>query len=99
MKQLIMRRAWEIAREGQGMFGGKVSEYLSEALKMAWAEQKSAKIIMIADQDEKVFHVYGERNGKVFRTRENLDKGQMMEAYGYLLKDKGINLVSRYIVK
>jgi|SRR5699024_2363266 len=34
----IMTRAWDIAREGQNNFGGKVSEYLSEALKMAWAE-------------------------------------------------------------
>jgi len=25
----IMKRAWEIAREGQSKFGGKVSEYLS----------------------------------------------------------------------
>lgn len=33
-----MKRAWEIAREGQRKFGGKVSEYLSEALKMAWEE-------------------------------------------------------------
>ena len=33
-----MKRAWEIARKGQEKFGGKVSEYLSEALKMAWAE-------------------------------------------------------------
>ena len=36
----IMTRAWEIAKEGQVKFGGKVSEYLSEALKMAWAENK-----------------------------------------------------------
>jgi hypothetical protein len=33
-----MKRAWEIAREGQNKFGGKVSEYLSESLKMAWSE-------------------------------------------------------------
>src|SRR5690625_3129636 len=39
----IMVRAWEIAREGQKQFGGKVSEYLSEALKMAWAETKAPK--------------------------------------------------------
>lgn len=37
----VMTRAWEIAREGQEKFGGKVSEYLSEALKIAWAEVKS----------------------------------------------------------
>ena len=40
MKTTIMKRAWDIAREGQTKFGGKVSEYISEALKMAWAESK-----------------------------------------------------------
>lgn len=33
-----MKRAWEIAREGQNKFGGKVSEYISESLKQAWFE-------------------------------------------------------------
>lgn len=33
----VMVKAWEIARKGQSKFGGKVSEYLSAALKMAWA--------------------------------------------------------------
>lgn len=37
-----MKRAWEIAREGYEKFGGKVSEYFAEALKMAWAEAKQA---------------------------------------------------------
>ena len=43
----IMKRAWEIAREGQAKFGGKVSEYLSEALKMAWKEAKQPKEIVL----------------------------------------------------
>ncbi|MCG5104467.1 hypothetical protein [Oceanobacillus alkalisoli] len=34
----VMKRAWEIAREGQSKFGGKVSEYISESLKQAWFE-------------------------------------------------------------
>lgn len=33
--QRVMKRAWEIAREAVSNFGGKVKEYLSEALKMA----------------------------------------------------------------
>jgi len=37
----IMKRAWEIAKEGQEKFGGKVSEYLSESMKMAWNEWKN----------------------------------------------------------
>lgn len=39
-----MVKAWEIARKGQKKFGGKASEYLSEALKIAWAiVKKGAK--------------------------------------------------------
>ena len=34
--QNVMRKAWEIAREGQKKFGGKVKEYFAEALRMAW---------------------------------------------------------------
>lgn len=39
----VMKRAWEIAREGQNRFGGKVSEYFAVSLKMAWAEAKAPK--------------------------------------------------------
>lgn len=40
MKAQVMRRAWEIAREGQKNFGGKVSAYFAESLRMAWAETR-----------------------------------------------------------
>lgn len=36
----IMKQAWEIAREGQEKFGGKVSEYFAESLKIAWSLAK-----------------------------------------------------------
>lgn len=39
----VMKRAWEIAKQGQKNFGGKVSEYFAEALKMAWIEAKAPK--------------------------------------------------------
>ena len=39
----IMKRAWEIAREGQSKFGGKAVEYFAEALKNAWAEAKGSQ--------------------------------------------------------
>lgn len=41
MKKQIMKRAWEIARNGQKKFGGKVKEYFAIALKLAWKEVKS----------------------------------------------------------
>ena len=36
----VMVRAWEIAKEGQKKFGGKVSEYIALSLKIAWKEVK-----------------------------------------------------------
>ncbi|MEK3645802.1 hypothetical protein [Aeribacillus sp. FSL M8-0235] len=36
----IMKRAWEIAKEGVKKFGGKVKEYFAMALKLAWKEAK-----------------------------------------------------------
>src|SRR5699024_4552074 len=32
-----MKKAWEIAREGQKKFGGKVSEHFAKALTIAWS--------------------------------------------------------------
>lgn len=37
-KKAVMTRAWEVAKEAQAKFGGKASQYLSGALKSAWAE-------------------------------------------------------------
>lgn len=39
----VMVRAWTLAKRGQKQFGGKVSEYLSEAMKIAWAIVKNMK--------------------------------------------------------
>lgn len=38
----IMSRAWEISRMAQGMWGGKVKDFFTESLKIAWAEVKYA---------------------------------------------------------
>jgi hypothetical protein len=37
-KKAVMTRAWVIAKEAAAKFGGKASQYLSGALKAAWAE-------------------------------------------------------------
>ena len=36
----IMKRAWQIARNGQSTYGGQVMDYFSIALKMAWSEDR-----------------------------------------------------------
>jgi len=37
-KKAVMTRAWVIAKAAAAKFGGKASQYLSGALKAAWAE-------------------------------------------------------------
>lgn len=39
-KKVIMKNAWTIARQGVEKFGGKATDYISEALKQAWAIAK-----------------------------------------------------------
>ena len=40
-----MRDAWRLARRGQTLYGGKVRDYLAEALRIAWAEVKADPIV------------------------------------------------------
>lgn len=46
----IMGRAWEIARGAQNRFGGRVSEYFAEALRMSWAENRQPAARPVADR-------------------------------------------------
>jgi hypothetical protein len=36
MKTQVMKRAWQLAKAGQMIYGGTVKMYLSESLKIAW---------------------------------------------------------------
>lgn len=40
-KKQVMKRAWELAKNGVKKFGGKVREYFAAALSIAWKEVKS----------------------------------------------------------
>lgn len=44
MKKQIMKKAWQIAKDGQKIYGGSVKSYFSEALKIAWSEHRKAAI-------------------------------------------------------
>lgn len=48
MLKKVMTRAWEIARRAAVQFGGKAKQYISESMKIAWAEVK--KTIMIVKE-------------------------------------------------
>jgi hypothetical protein len=41
-----MKKAWEISREGQKKYGGRIKEYFSEALRMAWQLVKMFKDVV-----------------------------------------------------
>ncbi|KYG89135.1 hypothetical protein A0U40_14020 [[Bacillus] sp. KCTC 13219] len=56
----VMTKAWEIAREGATKFGGKVKEYFTEALKMAWAIIKRTATTVTIELSE------GSRNHKTW---------------------------------
>lgn len=65
----IMKNAWEIARKGQEEFGGKVSEYLSESMKIAWKEARTPKVVEVET-------AYGSRNNKSWVARINGNDSQ-----------------------
>lgn len=74
-KKEIMSKAWEIAREGQKAFGGKVSEYFAEALKMAWAQAKNG--LDIEALEKKGFNRW--TKGNMDRLYFNLEKSGDLE--------------------
>lgn len=65
----IMKRAWEIAREGFIKFGGKVKEYFAEALKLAWAEAKqpAVKEVTVQDLNKALEEMYGGYSANVWK--------------------------------
>ena len=74
-KKEIMSNAWKIAREGQKKFGGKVSEYFAQALKMAWAQAKNS--IDIEALEKKGFNRW--TKGNMDRLYFSLEKAGALE--------------------
>ena|SRR5690625_2261788 len=62
----VMKKAWEIAKEGQKKFGGKVKEYFAEALRMAWALVKKG-------MDKLKFQIIPAKNGHLFAVKDQDD--------------------------
>lgn len=50
----VMKRAWEIARNAVAKFGGKVKEYFTQSLKLAWAEVKQVVVSPVKKEEKKV---------------------------------------------
>lgn len=96
-----MTRAWEIARKGAKKFGGKVKEYFTQALVMAWKEIKKMatdKIVIIADLDNMKQVIYGVKNGKNIHRNEfsKSESSKFVSAYNYLIKNHGLTTVEYY---
>lgn len=88
-KKELMENAWNIAREGQKAFGGKVSEYFAQALKMAWAQAKSS--INIEALEQKGFNRW--TKGDMDRLYFNIEKSGDLDADYY----KTGNMRSAYL--
>ena len=78
-KKEIMVNAWEIAREGQKEFGGKVRDYFAQALKMAWAQAKNG--LDIETLEKKGFSRW--TKGDMDRLYFNIQKSGHMEVDHY----------------
>ncbi len=93
VKTFVMKRAWEIAREGAAQFGGKVKEYFSIALKMAWDETKivADKVEIVAIKpwfvnknfsNEQAYVINNDADFKIFCESEKAFKLKVMSDYG-----------------
>lgn len=51
-KSKLMKRAWELAKEGVKKFGGKVREYFAIALSIAWKEFKTMTTKLIGSEKQ-----------------------------------------------
>ena len=79
-----MIRAWEIAKEGQKKFGGKVSEYLSEAMKMAWAIEKGQVTLTVKKtMNEIAEELQNKLNGVKVNVWENYGKRRIYVNKGF----------------
>jgi len=80
----VMIRAWEIAKEGQKKFGGKVSEYLSEAMKMAWAIEKGQVTLTVKKtMNEIAEELQNKLNGVKVNVWENYGKRRIYVNKGF----------------
>lgn len=50
----VMKRAWELVKEGVTKFGGKVREYFAAALTIAWKEFKTMTEIKLVGTEKQI---------------------------------------------
>lgn len=73
----ILKTAWEISYVAVEKFGGKVKEFFSESLKMAWEQAKNG------DVEVEVKLSYDFDHFEAFRVEKT-----MMKKYGYIISPR-----------
>ncbi|TAL01850.1 MAG: hypothetical protein EPO08_09170 [Rhodospirillaceae bacterium] len=48
--KIAMKEAWTLAHRGQRVFGGRVRQYIREALRQAWTEVKASPVTRTVDE-------------------------------------------------
>jgi len=90
---IVMTNAWEIARNGQGKFGGKVKEYFSIALKMAWA------IFKKEENQVKVSEWTTANGAKVYMETEHVTETTRTTDWGHEIKrDANMIMINEFTV-
>lgn len=74
----IMKRAWQIARNGQSTYGGQVMDYFSIALKMAWSEDRTIQTYF--SQTQKVRAIGSSNNTSNNKKKLNFFRKRLAKA-------------------
>ena len=80
-KKQIMTAAWRVAKKAATKFGGKVIEYISGALKMAWAAVKTVNYVQ--SMEAKGFSYWSTADHKIKRLYLNIKKAGLLEVEYY----------------
>jgi|SRR5699024_7657064 len=105
MTKQVMIRAWEIARAGQLEHGGKVNEYLSESLKIAWEQAKEEKasniekvMQVIANFDTNKIDLVLIHKGRIVQTEKNINEEDCMEKMAGYASGLGYSTMDHYAI-
>ena len=68
----IMKAAWQLAKHGKNVFGGKASDYFVSALQITWADKKAAQAKSEAENKAYFAELAAKKNRKNVKDMENV---------------------------
>lgn len=101
--KVLMNNAWKIARNGVKRFGGRATDYIAEAMKIAWKlykelkAKKGGKIAAIAPWF--VRKTFGHESmvqqiaGSIYNVKKETAKAYLIEAVAH---EGGIDIVNKF---